>query len=76
MSKKNKQEYIDDGHTIYNMDIDGMPNRIVQNKSCIYLSKSERRAAILGAFAHYLPILLFTILSFGLVMLLILLWLS
>lgn len=76
MSKKNKQEYIDDGHTIYNMDVDGMPNRIVQNKSGIYLSKSERRAAILGAFAHYLPILLFTILSFGLVMLLILLWLS
>jgi hypothetical protein len=49
---------------------------IVENKSGIFLSKSERRAAILGAFAHYLPILLFTILSFGLVMLLILLWLS
>ena len=54
--KKEKKEYIDDGHTIYSMDVDGLPNRIVKSESGIYLSKSERKAAILGAFAHYLPI--------------------
>ena len=74
--KKEKKEYIDDGHTIYNMDVDGLPNRIVKNESGIYLSKSERKAAILGAFAHYLPILLIAILCFGLVMVLMYLWLS
>ena len=76
VSKKNKKEYIDDGHTIYNMDVDGMPNRMIKNESGIYLSKDERKAAIRGAFAHFLPILFISILSFSLVMILMLLWLK
>ena len=75
MAKKEKQTYIDDGHTVYNMDVDGMPNRIIKNKSGMYLSKDERKAAIKGAFAHYLPILFIAILCFSLVMLLMYFWL-
>ena len=75
-NKKNRNEYVDDGHTIYNMDVDGMPNRVVKNKSGIYLSKDERKAAIAGAFAHFLPILFISILSFSLVMILMMLWLK
>ena len=75
MKQKKKQEYVDDGHTIYNMDVDGLPNRIIKNKSGVYLSKSERIAVIKGAFAHYLPILLISILCFSLVMILIFIWL-
>ena len=74
--RKNKVEYIDDGHTIYNMDVDGLPNRVIKNKSGIYLTKKEQRAAIRGAFAHYLPPLLISILCFSIVMILIYLWLS
>lgn len=25
MKKNKKEKYVDDGHTIYNMDVDGMP---------------------------------------------------
>ena len=27
MKKNKKEKYVDDGHTIYNMDVDGMPHR-------------------------------------------------
>ena len=74
--KKGKIEYYDDGHTVYNMDVDGMPNRIIQNKSGIYLTKKEQRAAIWGAFFHYLPIMFLSILCFSLVMILMYLWLQ
>ena len=44
MKQKKKQEYVDDGHTIYSMDVDGLPNRIIKNKSGIYLSKNVRKS--------------------------------
>ena len=41
MKKKDKDEFIDDGHIVYNMDIDGMPHRFPKNKSDIILTKKE-----------------------------------
>lgn len=73
--KKTKQKYIDDGHTVYNMDVDGMPHRIVKNDSGIKLTKAERRAAIAAAFLHFLPILLGVMICFSIAMLVIYLWL-
>ena len=42
--KKIKREYVDDGHTIYNMDVDGMPHRRVQSKDGLNVTKEEKRA--------------------------------
>ena len=44
MSKKSKKNtYVDDGHTIYNMDVDGMPHRRVKPKNDgLDLTKKER----------------------------------
>ena len=41
--KKIKREYVDDGHTIYNMDVDGMPHRRVQSKDGLNVTKEEKR---------------------------------
>lgn len=72
---KKKKQYIDDGHTIYNMDIDGMPHRRIQKKDNVSLTKKERRAMIKAAYAQYLPIVFGTILCFGLAALLMYFWL-
>ena len=76
MAKKIKEEFIDDGRTIYDMNVDGMPHRRIKNESSIYLTKAEKKAAILGALAHYMPLLFGFILSFGLAMILIYFWLK
>jgi hypothetical protein len=75
-NKSKKKEYIDDGHTIYNMDVDGMPHRIPKNNNNIGLTRSERRAAILAALGHFLPILFGVLLCFFVTMLLIYFWLK
>lgn len=72
---KKKNQYIDDGHTIYNMDIDGMPHRRIQKHDNVSLTKKERRAMIKAAYAHYLPVVFGTILCFGLAVLLMYFWL-
>ncbi len=73
--KKKKQKYVDDGHTIYNMDVDGMPHRISKNKTGVGLTKAERRAAILAAFLHFLPIFIGVLVCFTIAYLLIYFWL-
>ena len=40
MSKKEK--YIDDGHTIFNMDVEGLPNRR-EKRPTVGLTRKERR---------------------------------
>ena len=43
--KKNNEQYYDDGRTIANMDIEGMPNRIKKSqkrKSQYDVSKEEK----------------------------------
>lgn len=74
MAKKDK--YYDDGHTIYNMDVEGMPHRRNHNKSNVSVTKEERKALVRAGFLHYLPIILCIIVSFCLTMLLIYFWLQ
>ena len=75
MKRKNKPKYIDDGHTIYNMDVDGMPHRRVQSNDNLNVTKKEKRAMIRAALLRYLPILGLVILAFSVTMLLIFWWL-
>ncbi len=77
MNKNKKDDFVDDGHTVYNMD--GVPRPIwkrQKNENKAALSKEERRAAIKAAFITYGPIFAGVILSFTLALLLILLWLK
>lgn len=75
--KKNKKEYIDDGHTIYSMDVDAKwSKRHHDNKESIYVSKEERRLLIKAAFRTYIPKLLIVLFGFGLAILLIYFWLK
>ena len=72
--KKNKPKYVDDGHTVYNMDgVGGAKHR--ENDDEPRLSKKEKRAAIRAALETYLPGLLTVIAAFTITILLIYLWL-
>ena len=74
--KEQRREIEDDGRTIYNMDVDGMPHRVKKsNLSGIVLTKKERRAIRRAAIIHVLPQLITIVLGFSLAMLLIWLWL-
>lgn len=75
MKKTKKEKYHDDGRTIYNMDVDGMPHRVRKPKPGIAVTKAERMAIIKAAITHYFPILLGVIFCFFIAMLVILLWL-
>ena len=74
--KKKKQEYVDDGHTIYSMDVDAKWNnqREVKNET-VYVSKEEKKTLIIAAFKAYIPKLLIVLVGFGLAILLIYFWL-
>ena len=75
--KKNKKEFIDDGHTIYSMDCDASWSKgRHQNKENIYVSKEEKKLLIKAAFRTYTPKLLMVLFCFGLAILLIYLWLK
>ena len=75
MKNKEKQTYVDDGHTIYSMDVEGLKNRR-QKHNRSTLNNKERFALIKAAFARYLPILFGMILCFGIAMVLIYFWLN
>ena len=74
--KKKKSNFVDDGHTVYDMSgvRDGIFSRSKKEKS--NLSKKERRAAMKAAFAVYLPRFLAVLCCFGIAILLIFLWLN
>lgn len=75
--KKKKIEYIDDGHTIYNMDVDGMPHRRFKQKNDnLNLSKKERKAIIKAALLTYMPVLFGVIFCFLIAMIIIYFWLK
>lgn len=69
-----KEKYIDDGHTIYNMDVEGLPHRHRRSDG-VCLSKQEKRAAIKAAYKTYLPVVFGLIVCFSLTMLMIYFWL-
>ena len=73
--KNNKKEYIDDGHTIYSMDVDAKWARPKEEKQRIYVSREEKRILIKAAFRAFTPKLLIVLLSFGLAIILIYFWL-
>ncbi len=78
--KKNKNkkndEYIDDGHTIYDMNVDAKWNDRRHNKPSVYVSKEERRTLIKAAFLAYVPKLLLVLGCFLVALILIYLWLK
>ena len=57
MSKEEKQKYIDDGHTIYSMEVDAKWSKDKKNKS-IPVPKDERKLLIKAAYRAYIPKLL------------------
>ena len=71
---KKKTEYIDDGHTVY--DMSNVPSRTRVKKQTVSVTKGERRAMIKAAFAYYLPILLGAASCFFAAALLVMLWLN
>ena len=74
--KKNKREkYIDDGHTIFDMNVDAKWNTQKENK-VVYVTKEEERALVKAAFRAYFPKLLLILGSFGLAIILIYFWLK
>ena len=72
--KKTKVIYVDDGHTVYEMDNVGRKKNSDKGGD-LRLTRKERRAAIMAAFAYYLPRLLLVIGCFCLVGLLMYFWL-
>ena len=82
--KKKKPIDDDDGRTIANMNVEGMPwyqkNKEKEERKKrmedIKITRKERRAMIIGAYLAYLPMLLSVLAGFTLVMLFIWLWLS
>lgn len=76
--KKEKQKYIDDGHTIYNMDVDGFKwhDKKVSKDKQINVTKKERNALIKAAYLAFIPKFLIILLAFGLAIFLVYLWLN
>ena len=69
-----KEKYIDNGHKIYDMDVDGLPKR--EKKQKIYLNRKERIAVIKAALATYFPVYLAVVACFIIAVLLVYLWLK
>lgn len=77
-NKKNKPKYVDDGHTIYSMDVDAKWNKTRKNsdKNAVFVSKEEKRKLVKAAFIAYFPKLLLVIAGFTLAFILIYFWLK
>lgn len=69
-----KEKYIDNGHKIYDMDVDGLLKREIKQK--IYLNRKERIAVIKAALATYFPVYLAVVACFIIAVLLVYLWLK
>lgn len=76
--KKKKDEYIDDGHTIYNMDIEGFKwhDNKIKNKDSVYVTKEDKKLLIKAALKSYIPKMLIVLLGFTLAIILIYFWLN
>ena len=76
--KKNKEKYVDDGHTIYNMDVDGFKwhDRNVKKNQGQLFDKKEKRHLIKAAYKAYLPAMICMMLAFCLTILILYFWLK
>ena len=76
-NKKDKaKEYIDDGHTIYDMNVDASWNKRKEKMPSVYVTKEERRTLIKAAVLAYIPKLLLVLGCFLVTFILIYLWLK
>ena len=78
---KKKEVYYDDGRTIVNMNVEGMPwynpNRSERKKKDKDKPRfKERMAMVFGAYRAFLPFVLATVIAFGIVAVILYLWLS
>ncbi len=73
---KSKTEYVDDGHTVY--DMTNVPSAAGKKKrdDGVEVTKKERRAILKAAYARYLPILACIVFCFLAAMVLLWLWLN
>ena len=69
-----KSKYYDDGHTIYNMDVDGLPKR--EKKVRISIDKEERKVIMKAGLKTYLPLMIIMVICFCITFLLVYLWLG
>lgn len=81
MASKKKDVYYDDGRTIVNMNVEGMPwynpNRTERKKKDKDKPRfKERMAMVFGAYRAFLPFVLATVIAFGIVAVILYLWLS
>lgn len=76
--KKNKKKFVDDGRTIYNMNVEGFRwyDKKKRNENKIYVDKDDRNALIKAAFLSYLPIVIIILIGFTVAALLIFFWLK
>ena len=80
--KKKKQDFYDDGRTIVDMNVEGMPwyNPNMKSKddksSKDNPTKKEKRAMIWGAYKAHFPVFIISLCSFTIVAILLYLWLS
>ncbi|MDD3712843.1 MAG: hypothetical protein PHZ28_05060 [Candidatus Izemoplasmatales bacterium] len=71
MSKKKKEKFIDEGYTVANMNVEGLPwfmseKHVKAKKKLVDLNLSgkERRAMMRGAFLAYMPVFLIILTGF------------
>jgi hypothetical protein len=79
--KKKKEPFYDDGRTIVDMNVEGMPwysphrgNKDKKDKDTP--TRKEKRAMIWGAYKAHLPMLLVSVCCFTIVAILMYLWLQ
>lgn len=76
MKKNKKEEFIDDGRTIADMDIEGMPHRKDKNRQASYdVTKEEKRHLIMAGYKAFLPLLICSLVGITLTFILIYFWL-
>lgn len=83
MNKEEKKttEYVDDGHTVYNMDGVTRPNAVFPKfkkkvKTEDDVTRKEKNAIIRAAFKAYFPVFLTVLSCFVVAVLLLYLWLN
>ncbi len=74
-SPKKKKKFVDDGRTIYPMDVEGFRWHDKKKSKLDGIDRKEKRIIRHAAFKAYLPALLLTLLGFGLAILVVYLWL-
>lgn len=73
--KKESEPYVDDGHTVFNMDGVGGAHHVEKEEEHTRLTRAERRAILRAALSSYLPVFGLILLCFTVVLLMLYFWL-